>query len=407
MKATELNADLQRPEDFSSLNPVLGQAWKSDSKKVLYFDVTCVETPSTPDAVIEEAYWQANEDIRAIGMPAAEHYRRYGQSENRKQAVNQDRVREIREEKLGRIRFRRSANPGRISGNAMNFLSDEIVSEFRIPPHPPVSSHDYGPFISDMQRVSPEKLFLDVGAGLRESFSSNMVNMDIFPAVSTDIVGVGEDMPFEDEQFDFVLCSAVLEHTLRPWDVAREICRVLKPGGTVRIDYPFLQPVHGYPNNYFNATPEGAVSLFEQYCDIEYTGVDPHNHPVQGLWLILNEWRRGLPLEDRSDFGRLSLDEILSSPASEHLDAAFCRNLTREAQRIIPAGSTLVAVKKPIGKVAVSAQRALEAENLALRHEVQLLRSSTSWRVTRPLRSLTMFLRRLSGERSVETTGRS
>jgi 2-polyprenyl-3-methyl-5-hydroxy-6-metoxy-1,4-benzoquinol methylase len=54
-----------------------------------------------------------------------------------------------------------------------------------------------------------------------------VVNLDIFRSVSTDVISVAEDMPFADEQFDFVLCFAVLEHVRRPWDVAREIGRVL------------------------------------------------------------------------------------------------------------------------------------------------------------------------------------
>jgi SAM-dependent methyltransferase len=100
-------------------------------------------------------------------------------------------------------------------------------------------------------RRHPERLYPDLGAGLRHVYYSNVVNTEIYSTISTDVICVGEELPFADAQFDSVFAIAVLEHTMRPWEVAREICRVLKPGGTVLIDFPFLQAVHGYPHHYF------------------------------------------------------------------------------------------------------------------------------------------------------------
>jgi SAM-dependent methyltransferase len=40
-----------------------------------------------------------------------------------------------------------------------------------------------------------------------------------------------ESMPFEDEAFDLVLCTQVLEHVLSPADAVRELARVLRSGG--------------------------------------------------------------------------------------------------------------------------------------------------------------------------------
>jgi SAM-dependent methyltransferase len=235
-----------------------------------------------------------------------------------------------------------------------------------------------------MQRASPDKMFLDVGAGLRPIVTSNMVNMDVFAAVSTDVVCVGEDLPFEDDQFDFILCGAVLEHTRRPWDVAREMCRVCKPGGTLRIDWPFISTVHGYPSHYFNATPEGVISLFERYCDIAGSSVEAHNHPIHGLWWVLALWQSGLPADDRAGFRAMTVEDILAAPPDAQLSAGFCRNLNEETQRIIPAGSTLVAIKRS-GQMA---SPDLAAENIALQESLRIIRASTSWRITAPLRRI-------------------
>jgi 2-polyprenyl-3-methyl-5-hydroxy-6-metoxy-1,4-benzoquinol methylase len=42
-----------------------------------------------------------------------------------------------------------------------------------------------------------------------------------------------EALPFEDESFDVVLCTQVIEHLLAPSAGVRELARVLRPGGTL------------------------------------------------------------------------------------------------------------------------------------------------------------------------------
>ncbi len=42
----------------------------------------------------------------------------------------------------------------------------------------------------------------------------------------------------------------------------------------------------------------------------------------------------------------LTVGEILSRPPEAQLGDDFCRKLSEETQRIIPAGSTLVAIRK-------------------------------------------------------------
>lgn len=290
----------------------------------------------------------------------------------------------MREQKLARLRFRRAPKPGRAQGAPADFLTDAIVAEFGIPDAPPVSANEYGgPFVAEI-RAHPERLCLDVGAGLRASCYANVVNLEIYPSASTDVLGVGEDLPFESAQFDYALCCATLEHTRRPWEVAREICRVLKPGGKVLVDYPFLQGVHGYPHHYFNATPLGAASLFERDCEILSSNVERNNHPVQALAWVLSAWRGGLTPEAAAAFERMTVGELLARPADALFDEPFCR-LSEDALRSIPAGSTLIA-RRRADPPAPDPVEVLQAE-------IAMLRRSTSWRLTAPLRALVRRLR--------------
>jgi SAM-dependent methyltransferase len=45
--------------------------------------------------------------------------------------------------------------------------------------------------------------------------------------------GAGERLPFSDDTFDLVTLAWVLEHLDEPRQVARELCRVLRPGGQI------------------------------------------------------------------------------------------------------------------------------------------------------------------------------
>jgi SAM-dependent methyltransferase len=132
---------------------------------------------------------------------------------------------------------------------------------------------------------------------------------------------VAEDLPFEDEQFDYIMCIAVLEHTLRPWEAARELCRVLRPGGKILVDWPFLQNVHGYPHHYFNATTLGAVSMFEPECEILSTVIGLNQHPIYSIWSFRNNWQYGLNDHDRGMFETLTVKEIVAKLPQAHLNS--------------------------------------------------------------------------------------
>lgn len=57
------------------------------------------------------------------------------------------------------------------------------------------------------------------------------------------ICAAGEDLPFQDEYFDYILSHEVLEHVADDCRAVQEIVRVLKPGGRLAI----FVPNRGYP----------------------------------------------------------------------------------------------------------------------------------------------------------------
>lgn len=318
-----------------------------DEDLVLPDELACVSQPGSADEVDEAGYFAANPDARWSGMTARQHFLLRGFGERRSQWVHLPEIARLRERKLSRVAFRDAPVPARQEGQAPNFLSRQTIEEFAIPESPPVSAHPYGRPVLDVIEANRDKLMLDVGAGVRQVYYANVINTDIYASVSTDVICIAEDLPFADEQFDAVFCLATLEHTRRPWDVASEICRVLKPGGTVMIDYPFMQPVHGYPHHYFNATPLGNRSLFETACDIRSVEVGWHHHPIIGLQWILTVFRNGLQPDEARRFEDLRIGDLVNRPLSTLMEESYCVGLAPQMKEVIATGSMLIATKKP------------------------------------------------------------
>jgi hypothetical protein len=126
-------------------------------------------------------------------------------------------------------------------------------------------------------------MVLDCGAGWRHTIHPNVITTEILRYPSTDVVAVGEKLPFGNAVFDAVLSLHVLEHVKNPFICAKELARVLKPGGTLFAVTPYIVPVHGYPFHFFNPTPAGLKALFEGMLDDTRTVVPRSAHAIFAL----------------------------------------------------------------------------------------------------------------------------
>jgi len=111
-----------------------------------------------------------------------------------------------------------------------------------------------------------------VGKGMeafvRES-RIELVETDVALAPRTAMVADAHDLPFADASFDGVIAQAVLEHVLDPTRVVAEMHRVLKSGGIVFAETPFMQQVHMGPFDFTRFTHLGHRRLFRNFEEIE------------------------------------------------------------------------------------------------------------------------------------------
>lgn len=153
-------------------------------------------------------------------------------------------------------------------------------------------------FVEGVARNLPKhSLLLDAGAGesvYKKLFSHcNYKAIDLAVGESRwnyanlDYVGFLHDMPIEDEAFDAVLCTQVLEHLEWPRESVKEMHRVLKPGGKLYMTVPMAQDEHQIPYDFFRYTSYGLESICKHagFREVKIT-------PFGGLWV---RWAYELP----------------------------------------------------------------------------------------------------------------
>ena len=164
-----------------------------------------------------------------------------------------------------------------------------------------------------------------LGQGLTRLYeSANVIAFDIYASPHVQLLADGHDIPFADETFDAVVIQAVLEHVLDPARVVNEIHRVLRPGGHVYAETPFLQPVHEGAYDFQRFTESGHRWLFRRF---ESVSTGPCGGPAAQLVWSLNYFFRALFRSRRVGLvvrtlalPLLALDRLI--PARHAIDAA-------------------------------------------------------------------------------------
>jgi len=122
---------------------------------------------------------------------------------------------------------------------------------------------------------------LVVGCGTQKSHLDNLrspydnvrlVYCDIDSSSWSDVYCDAHNLPFDCGSFDGVICTAVLEHVMYPEAAAGEITRVLKQGGLVYNELPFIQQVHEGAYDFTRYTLSGHRRLFNSFTEI-YAGM--------------------------------------------------------------------------------------------------------------------------------------
>ena len=123
-------------------------------------------------------------------------------------------------------------------------------------------------------KVKKDESVLDVGCGLKPYRSlfknDDYVGIDIKGGGHSDETKIvdkfydGKNIPFEDERFNNIICTQVLEHAEDPRKLIEECSRVIKKDGQIFISMPFMYPEHEIPYDYRRFTRFEHQKLLEE-----------------------------------------------------------------------------------------------------------------------------------------------
>jgi SAM-dependent methyltransferase len=303
----------------------------------------------------EQGYVLYNKDIEnyVTGRGSArKHFNAYGVNEDRQQissdflGKNGDIYRRGKYERFREILELDGSTRPHYMGDADSFpmaLTDRYLSTSDYSAES--ANPGYGPFDTELE-ANPDKNYMDIGCGLRSRVYENCLYVEVYPSVTADVVVAPDcSYPIKSNSLDGIGCFAVLEHVTKPWEMVVEIERMLKPGGVCFVDWPFLQPLHGYPSHYFNATRQGLELLFSEGFDILQLRTERSQTPDHAIQWLLGKFVRDLPEKKRKMVMEMSLAAFLEAPPGGDFWANILDGLPDETISEFACGNTLIARK--------------------------------------------------------------
>jgi SAM-dependent methyltransferase len=134
---------------------------------------------------------------------------------------------------------------------------------------------------------------LNLGSG-DTRLDPRLVNCDLIGAPLVDVRGDALALPFPDASFALVISQEMVEHVADPFQAVREMARVLRPGGTLYLQAPFVIGYHPGPEDYWRFSRAGLRRLIEQ-AGLECSRVQTAVGAGTGMYRIAVEFLAGIP----------------------------------------------------------------------------------------------------------------
>jgi ubiquinone/menaquinone biosynthesis C-methylase UbiE len=101
-------------------------------------------------------------------------------------------------------------------------------------------------------------------------FGIDIADAEKFDYNNSDITPFnGEDIPFENEKFDGVICTEVLEHVQNYQKLIDEMHRTMKPGAKGIATIPWSARYHYIPYDFFRYTPSSLKTMFSKFSEVK------------------------------------------------------------------------------------------------------------------------------------------
>ena len=149
-----------------------------------------------------------------------------------------------------------------------------------------------------LRKIPMNSIVVDVGCADRWAErhltdTCRYIGLDYLETAATrynsnvDIYATAMALPFSENSVDVVILFDVLEHFNKCETAISEVVRVLKPGGLVLVQIPFLYPLHDSPYDYQRMTSFGLIDLIERN-GLSMDEFDYRGEPLETAALLLN-----------------------------------------------------------------------------------------------------------------------
>jgi SAM-dependent methyltransferase len=135
--------------------------------------------------------------------------------------------------------------------------------------------------------LPPGEFGLDLGGGARR-LDPRLINLDIADLPQVDIAAPAAPLPFRDATLGLVVAQEVLEHLPDPRAMLAELHRVLRPGGVLYLQTPWMLGWHSGPHDYWRFSHEGLRALLADGWIVER--IAPSLGHGSGLYRIAVEY---------------------------------------------------------------------------------------------------------------------
>jgi len=314
--------------------------------------ITTIGKSTVPDSN-PIGYLLVNPDVQRAGADPVSHKRTFGISEGRQEFLESSlqAIEDVRNSYKS-IFLLEVLRPISVVLRESLFANFRTQKYFALDESLPVKQDEVGlnSYDNDLDLYlenHPKEWWLDMGAGLRDKYRSNVIYTEISDLPTTDVICFGENLPFKENSFDGVVCLAVLEHVVNPQIVFDELVRVTKPGGSIIIDWPFLQPYHGHPFHFYNATSQGVLQLARNNPATIKAEISVPDwlHPVHSLQWILRDWAGDLSENARVDFLEQTVGQLLSTSPYELIANNSFGQISEKVKSVIAAGHRVTFTK--------------------------------------------------------------
>jgi len=152
--------------------------------------------------------------------------------------------------------------------------------------------------INQLNGISQGAVVLDIGCSNKWPKKhlppeASYIGLDYLPTASEwygtkpDVYADGSVLPIAIGTVDVVLLFDVFEHIAETERLMGEIHRILKPGGRLMMQVPFLYPLHDEPRDYIRLTRWGLEKLAMKY-EFQIDTFGAIGHPCETAALLSN-----------------------------------------------------------------------------------------------------------------------